>query len=69
MYLSNAHSFDLLVKDSPQLQARIEQMRSPIELIDLARAEGMELTMEDMREIAQAAIGIKIGTNKRSTKL
>ena len=55
MSLSNAHSFDRLVKDSPPLQARIEQMRSPIELIALAKAEGVELTMEDMGEIAQTA--------------
>ncbi|AFY92330.1 Nif11-like leader peptide family natural product precursor [Chamaesiphon minutus] len=55
MSLSNARSFDRLVKDSPALQSQIEQMRSPIELIALARAEGVELTMEDMREIAQTA--------------
>ncbi len=55
MSLSNARSFDRLVKDSPELQAQIEQMRSPLELIDLARAEGVELTGEDMREIAQTA--------------
>lgn len=55
MSFSNAHSFDRLVRDSPELQARIEQIRSPIELIDLARAEGVELTMEDMGELAQTA--------------
>ncbi len=55
MSLSNARLFDRLVKDSPALQAQIEQIRSPIELIDLARAEGVELTGEDLREIAQTA--------------
>ena len=55
MSLSNAQSFDRLVKESPELQAQIEQMRSPIELIDVARAEGVDLTGEDMREIAQTA--------------
>ena len=49
MSLSNARSFDRLVKDSQELQAQIEQMWSPIALIDLARAKGVELTGEDMR--------------------
>jgi hypothetical protein len=55
MSRSNARSFDLLVNSSPELQARVERVRSPIELIDLARAEGVELTGEDLREIAQTA--------------
>jgi Nif11 domain len=55
MSLSNAQAFNLRVERSLELQAQLEQIRSPIELMNLARAEGMELTGEDMREIAQTA--------------
>ena len=55
MSLSNAQAFNLQVASSPELQARVAQMRSPIELIDLARERGGELTGEDLREIAQTA--------------
>jgi hypothetical protein len=34
---------------------RLELVRSPLELINLASAEGIELTGEDLREIAQTA--------------
>jgi predicted ribosomally synthesized peptide with nif11-like leader len=55
MSLSNARAFNLRVERSLELQAQLEQIRSPIELMNLARAAGWELTGEDLREIAQTA--------------
>ena len=55
MTSSNVRDFNLLVERLPELQARLELVRSPLEPIDLARAEGIELTGEDLREIAQTA--------------
>jgi Nif11 domain len=55
MSLSNARAFNLRVEQSLELQAGLEQIRSPIELMNLARAEGLELTGEDLRELAQTA--------------
>jgi hypothetical protein len=55
MSLSNARAFNLRVERSIELQAQLEQIRSPIELMNLARAEGLELTGADLREIAQTA--------------
>jgi predicted ribosomally synthesized peptide with nif11-like leader len=55
MSLSNARAFNLRVEQSLELQTQLEQIRSPIELMNLARAEGLELTGEDVRELAQTA--------------
>ena len=55
MTSANVRAFDRLIAASPALQAQLEQIRDPIELITLAKAEGVELTGEDMREIAQTA--------------
>ena len=55
MSLSNAQAFNHRVEQSLELRSRLEQIRSPIELMNLARAEGLELTGEDIREIAQTA--------------
>jgi hypothetical protein len=55
MSSSNIRAFDLLVANSPELQSRLSQIRSPIELITIAQEQGVELTGEDMREIAQTA--------------
>jgi hypothetical protein len=55
MSLSNARAFELRVEQSLELRSRLAQIRSPIDLITLAREEGLELTAEDMREIAQTA--------------
>jgi predicted ribosomally synthesized peptide with nif11-like leader len=55
MSLSNARAFNLRVEQSLELQAQLEQIRSPIDLMNLARAEGLELTGADLQEIAQTA--------------
>ncbi len=55
MSVSNARAFNLRVEQSLELQAGLEQIRSPIDLMNLARAEGLELTGEDLQEIAQTA--------------
>ena len=55
MTVSNAQTFNLRVEQSPELQARLEQIRSPIELMNLARSVGVELTGADVGEIAQTA--------------
>jgi Nif11 domain len=55
MSFSNARAFNLRVEQSLELQAQLEQIRSPIELMNLARAEGLELTGADLRELAQTA--------------
>jgi hypothetical protein len=55
MSLSNAQAFNLRVEQSLELQAGLEQIRSPIELMNLARAEGLELTGADLQELAQTA--------------
>jgi predicted ribosomally synthesized peptide with nif11-like leader len=55
MSVSNAQAFNLRVEQSPELQAQLEQIRLPIELMNLARSEGLELTGEDLQEIAQTA--------------
>jgi Nif11 domain len=55
MSLSNAQAFNLRVEQSLELQAGLEQIRSPIELMNLARAAGLELTGADLQEIAQTA--------------
>ncbi len=57
MSLSNARAFELRVEQSLELRSRLAQIRSPIDLIALAREEDLELTAEDMREIAQGAYG------------
>jgi Nif11 domain len=55
MSVSNAQTFNLQVEQSLELQARLEQIRSPIDLMNLARSIGVELTGADMGEIAQTA--------------
>jgi predicted ribosomally synthesized peptide with nif11-like leader len=55
MSVSNAQAFHLRVEQSPELQAQLEQIRSPIELMNLARSVGVELTGADVGEIAQTA--------------
>jgi hypothetical protein len=55
MSVSNAQAFNLRVEQSLELQAQLEQIRSPIDLMNLARSIGVELTGADMREIAQTA--------------
>ena len=57
MSLSNVRAFELRVEQSLELRSRLAQIRSPIDLITLAREEGLELTAEDMREMAQTAYG------------
>ncbi len=52
---SNIRAFELLVANSPELQAQLSNIRSPLELITIAQAQGVELTGEDLREIAQTA--------------
>jgi Nif11 domain len=52
---SNAQTFNLRVEQSSELQAQLEQIRSPIELMNLARSVGVELTGADVGEIAQTA--------------
>jgi Nif11 domain len=55
MSLSKVGSFELLVANSPELNSRLAQIRSPLELIAIAQEQGVELTWEDVREIAQTA--------------
>jgi hypothetical protein len=55
MTSSNVRDFYLLVERFPELRSRLELVRFPPELINLAKAEGVELTGEDVREIAQTA--------------
>jgi Nif11 domain len=55
MSLSNAQAFNLRVEQSLELQAQLEQIRSPIDLMNLARSIGVELTGADVGEIAQTA--------------
>lgn len=55
MSSSNVRAFDLLVANSPELQSRLSNIRSPLELITIAQEQGVELTGEDLREIAQSA--------------
>ena len=62
MTSANVRAFDRLIAASPALQAQLEQIRDPIELITLAKAEGVELTGEDMREIAQTAYHAWVAT-------
>ncbi len=55
MTSSTVRSFYLLVERSPELRSQLELVRFPLELINLARVVGVELTNEDVREIAQTA--------------
>lgn len=55
MSSSNIGSLELLVANSPELQSRLSQIRSPLELITIAQEQGIELTGEDVRKIAQTA--------------
>jgi Nif11 domain len=55
MTSSNVRDFYLLVERVPELRSRLELVRLPLELINLAREQGIELTGEDVREIAQTA--------------
>jgi Nif11 domain len=48
-------AFNAKLAESPELQAKVEAMTSPLELFALAKAEGDELTAEDMQAIAQNA--------------
>ena len=42
MTSANVRAFDRLIAASPALQLQLEQIRDPIELITLAKAEGVE---------------------------
>jgi predicted ribosomally synthesized peptide with nif11-like leader len=55
MSLSNAQAFNHRVEQSLELRSQLEQIQSPIELMNLAKSAGLELTGEDLREIAQTA--------------
>ncbi|MBW4552896.1 MAG: Nif11-like leader peptide family natural product precursor [Aphanocapsa sp. GSE-SYN-MK-11-07L] len=48
-------TFNAKLAESPELQARLEAISSPVELFALAKTEGDELTAEDMQAIAQNA--------------
>ncbi len=48
-------SFNTKLAESPELQAKLELITSPIELFALAKEQGYELTGEDMQAIAQNA--------------
>lgn len=48
-------AFNAKVAESLELQARIRSMTSPMELLTLAREQGIELTGADLSAIAQQA--------------
>lgn len=48
-------SFNARIAESAELQERLNSIQSPGELMALAQEQGLELTPEDFREIAQAA--------------
>lgn len=48
-------TFNAKVAESPELQAQIRLIASPMELLTLAKTQGIELTGTDLSAIAQAA--------------
>lgn len=54
--LSEANQkFNQYLIESPELQANLASLKSPFDLINLAKEEGFELTIEDFQELAQYA--------------
>lgn len=47
--------FNQCLIESTELQAELTSLKSPFDLINLAKAEGFELTIEDFQELAQYA--------------
>jgi hypothetical protein len=55
MLSQTAQNFNKYIANNLLLQAEIDQLKSPFELINLAQREGFELTVNDWQEIAQDA--------------
>ncbi len=50
-----SQKFNQYLIESPELQAKLTSLKSPFDLINLAKEEGFELTIEDFQELAQYA--------------
>lgn len=55
MSSSAVQALNARVAQSAELQAQLRSLQSPVELIRFAKAQGIELTGEDLQAIAQAA--------------
>jgi predicted ribosomally synthesized peptide with nif11-like leader len=47
--------FNTKIAASPELQKQVEAVQSPVELIALAQAQGLEFTPDDFRDMVQTA--------------
>ena len=52
---SAAQAFNQAIATSPELQAKLEAMDSPMEFLTLAQEQGVSLTPEDFQGLAQQA--------------
>ena len=55
MVSQSAQKFNEHLDHSLDLQAKLSSIKSPLDLINLAKEEGFELSIEDFQEIAQNA--------------
>ncbi|MGK7955952.1 MAG: Nif11 family protein [Crocosphaera sp.] len=50
-----SQKFNQYLIEFPELQTKLKSIKSPLDLINLAKQEGFELTIEDFQELAQHA--------------
>ncbi|NER78235.1 MAG: Nif11-like leader peptide family natural product precursor [Leptolyngbya sp. SIO1D8] len=55
MSSESVQAFNDKVAASPELQAKLRAVTSPMDFLTLAKAEGFELTMVDLQDMAQRA--------------
>ena len=55
MLSSASHKFNQYLIEFPELQTKLTSIKSPVDLINLAKEEGFELTIENFQELAQYA--------------
>ncbi len=55
MLSSASETFNQYLIESPELQKKLISIKSPLDLINLGKQEGFELTVSDFQELAQYA--------------
>ncbi len=55
MLSSASQKFNQYLIESPELQSKLTSIKSPVDLINLAKEEGFELTLENFKELAEYA--------------
>jgi predicted ribosomally synthesized peptide with nif11-like leader len=69
MLSEKIRKFNEHIIKNPELQAKIKKINSPIDLINIAKSEGFDLTIEEFKELAQNAFQQWLNQLNEATRL